>query len=239
MDLKKSIIHVERLNKNFILNGQAYSILKDINFTINQGEIVSVIGPSGSGKSTLLSILGTLDKPSEGEVTLSGNSIINCKERELEQIRAHSIGFVFQNYNLISTMTAKENIFTALMAAGIKRRKELNQRAEKLLNAVGISEQADKLPSQMSGGQQQRVALARALANNPKIVFADEPTGNLDATASQNIMNLIHSLREQFGTTFVIVTHDPRIASQSDRVLRIDDGQVTDADAEELAVSGS
>lgn len=220
------VIQVDNLNKHHRINGNIHQILNHIDFRVNKGEMISIIGPSGSGKSTLLSILGTLDQPTNGEVTLNGIRVTQCNEKELVKIRSTLIGFVFQNYNLISSMTARENIYVPLMAGGVKQRKQLNHRAIEVLRDVGLEDQADKLPSQMSGGQQQRVAIARALANFPQIVFMDEPTGNLDSKATQSILELLHRLRDQYETTFVIVTHDEKVAAHSDRILQMSDGGI-------------
>lgn len=224
MVAKQSILQVQGLKKNYETEAGIIPILKGIDIQIYRGEVVSIIGPSGSGKSTLLGLLGSLDIPSEGHIIIGNEDITSLSEENLADFRAKKIGFVFQSYNLVTTMTAEENVMMALMCAGMKNRKEMIQKAREMLDLVGMKERYHHLPSQLSGGQQQRVAIARALVNNPAIVIADEPTGNLDTKTGQTILDLIFQLRDQFNMTFIIATHDSYVAKLSDRILQIEDG---------------
>ncbi|PPA93281.1 ABC transporter ATP-binding protein [Brevibacillus laterosporus] len=224
--MSQAIVKVRNIRKEYQIESGTLQVLKGITTDIHQGEIVSIMGPSGSGKSTLLGILGTLDTPTSGQLRIDGDEVTGLNESQLTKYRAKKIGFVFQAYNLISTMTAKENVMLSLMSAKGKSNSEMEQKTLELLDMVGMKERCDHLPSQLSGGQQQRVAIARALANQPSIIIADEPTGNLDSKTGKLILNLICGLREKVGTTFIVATHDPNVAEISDRVLHILDGQI-------------
>ncbi|PEA53881.1 lipoprotein-releasing system ATP-binding protein LolD [Bacillus pseudomycoides] len=224
MTTKHPILQVQGIKKNYETEAGIIHILKGIDTQFYRGEVVSIIGPSGSGKSTLLGILGSLDTPSEGRIMIEQQDITSLSEENSADFRAQKIGFVFQSYNLVTTMTAEENVMMALMCAGMKSRKEMIQKAREMLDLVGMKERYHHLPSQLSGGQQQRVAIARALVNNPAIVIADEPTGNLDTKTGQTILDLIFQLRDQLNMTFIIATHDSYIAKLSDRILQIEDG---------------
>ncbi|MEH7456975.1 ABC transporter ATP-binding protein [Bacillus sp. JJ1127] len=224
MTTKQPILQVQEVKKTYETEAGTIQILKGINTQFYPGEVVSIIGPSGSGKSTLLGILGSLDSPSEGRIVIEQQDITSMSEEDLADFRAKKIGFVFQSYNLVTTMTAQENVMMALMCAGVKSRKEMINRAREILNLVGMKERYHHLPSQLSGGQQQRVAIARALVNNPAIVVADEPTGNLDSKTGKTILDLIFQLRDQLHMTFIIATHDSHVAKLSDRVLQMEDG---------------
>jgi len=201
-------------------DGEEIRALDGINLKVAHGELVSVMGPSGSGKSTLLNMIGALDKPSSGLVLINGKDL--TKIRNKDEFRAKEVGFVFQLHNLIPTLTAKENVEIPMMGQmGAKARRS---RSRKLLSLVGLSDRMDHLPNQLSGGQRQRVAVARALANNPLLVLADEPTGNLDTAAGQDLMKLLREINQTQGTTFLVVTHDLAVARQTNRVVIMSDG---------------
>jgi len=209
--------------------------LEGIDLEIQRGEFVSIMGPSGSGKSTLLNILGVLDQPSRGAYYLEGVDITQLRDGELAQIRNRHFGFIFQSYNLFPELTALENVMVPLMYAGRPRR-ERRERAEALLAQVGMAHRLKHLPTQLSGGEQQRVAIARALANNPTLLLADEPTGNLATDQGAEIMTLLQELNQQ-GTTVVIVTHDPAVSAYGRRLLRLRDGKiVSDGPLQEAAL---
>lgn len=198
--------------------------LRGLNLTIEKGEFVAVTGPSGSGKSTFLHIVGCMDKPTKGDVLLEGRSVAKMSDRELTYARCKEIGFVFQTFNLLPTLSALGNVEIPMRLAGVKKaaRKE---RAKELLIKVGLGNRLTHLPKEMSGGEQQRVAIARALANNPKLLLADEPTGNLDSTTGREIASLLHKLNEE-GQTIILVTHNLEIANQANRILRMKDGTI-------------
>ena len=198
-------------------------VLKGVDFEAKEGEVVSIMGASGAGKSTLLQILGTLLTPDAGSLTIGGTDVLKLSSKELSAFRNSSIGFVFQAHHLLPEFTALENVMIPCLIGG-KSTKEARERAESLLSAVGLSERTTHKPSQLSGGEQQRVAIARALANSPAIIFADEPSGNLDSATKKEIHSLFFSLRDRFGQTIVIVTHDPSLAAMCDRTLVIRDG---------------
>ncbi|RLE63557.1 MAG: ABC transporter ATP-binding protein [Thermoprotei archaeon] len=198
--------------------------LKGVNLRVKEGEILIVMGPSGSGKSTLLNIIGTLDKPTSGRVIIDGVDITDLSERELVKFRLRKIGFVFQMYNLLSSLTSLENVMLPIIISGHLSESEAKSRAETLLNIVGLSDKLNARPIQLSGGQQQRVAIARALANDPAIVLADEPTGNIDVVSTVTILKLIKSINKFLGTTFIIVTHNPDVALIGSRIVNIRDG---------------
>ncbi|BDC35521.1 MAG: ABC transporter ATP-binding protein [Candidatus Methanoliparum thermophilum] len=198
--------------------------LKDINLKIEDGEFLSVIGPSGSGKSTLLHLLGGLDKPTYGEVLIDGENIEDLEEKELCQLRRDKIGFVFQDFNLINTLNAIENVVISRIPTGVPH--EMIERGINLLSYFRMEDRLDHLPTQISGGQQQKVAIARALINMPQIVLADEPTGELDSKSGGEIIRLMREMNEIEGVTFVIVTHDLNVSDQTDRIIQIQDGEI-------------
>ncbi len=204
-----------------LANGQL-EILKGISFEVARGEFVSIVGPSGSGKSTLLGIISGLDSPTSGQVWIDGVDVTRLGEAQMAAIRNSKIGMVFQAFNLIPTLTAQENVEVPLYVG--KHPGSPSARAAELLNLVGLGHRLDHQPNQLSGGEQQRVAIARALATNPAIVIADEPTGNLDQSNGQNVLDLIRRLRDETGTTFIIATHDPNVAAAAERSLQIVDG---------------
>jgi lipoprotein-releasing system ATP-binding protein len=200
-------------------------VLRGVSVKIQMGEIVSIVGPSGSGKSTLLHILGTLDKPDSGSIRLDDKSLVDMSAKTLAAFRNHNIGFVFQFHHLLPEFTAFENVCVPGWIAG-KPKKELEERAAYLLNLLGLANRFENKPQQLSGGEQQRVAVARALINQPKIVFADEPTGNLDSANAKELHDLFFDLRKQFNQTFLIVTHNEDLARMSDRILHMIDGKI-------------
>lgn len=214
--------------KNIHKNYGSLQVLKGVDLEIPKGELTSIVGPSGSGKSTLLHILGSLDRPSQGEVIINGQSISGFSERRMAAFRNRHIGFVFQFHHLLPEFTALENVCIPGWIAGGSK-KDVRDRARELLQKLGLAERTENKPGALSGGEQQRVAVARALINNPDIVFADEPTGNLDTTNAKELYQLFFSLRDQLGQTFLIVTHNEELANISDRVLHMKDGKMLSA----------
>ena len=205
-------------------------VLKGVSLELQKGEIVSVVGPSGSGKSTLLHILGTLDKPASGEVWINGQSVAYHKDKQLAAFRNQHIGFVFQFHHLLPEFTALENVCIPGWISG-KKKKHVESRAMELLDLLGLKDRFQHKPQQLSGGEQQRVAVARALINQPDIVFADEPTGNLDTAHARELHQLFFDLRKEFGQTFLIVTHNEELANMTDRKLMMRDGYIIDGSA--------
>ncbi len=218
------IMDVRTITKNLPLGRERIEILKGISFQIARKEFVAIVGPSGSGKSTLLGIIAGLDTPTTGEVFIDGVDITHMSERQLAGVRNAKIGMVFQAYNLIPTLTAQENVEVPLYVG--RHTGSPSARAKTLLELVGLSKRLDHRPGQLSGGEQQRVAIARALVTDPAIVIADEPTGNLDASNGEMVLELIAFLREQTATTFIVATHDQNVAFHADRTIRIVDGLV-------------
>jgi ABC-type lipoprotein export system ATPase subunit len=204
-------------------DGAQVRALDGVNLQIAAGEFVSVMGPSGSGKSTLLNMLGALDRPSEGQVLIEGQDLGQVKN--LDRFRAQTVGFVFQLHNLIPTLNSRENVEVPMRGQSIGARAR-RLRAQELLELVGLAERMNHLPNQLSGGERQRVAIARSLANRPKLVLADEPTGNLDSHSGGEVIALMHRLNHELGTTFIVVTHDEAVARQTDRILIMQDGQI-------------
>jgi putative ABC transport system ATP-binding protein len=201
--------------------------VREVDLTIERGEFVAIAGPSGSGKTTLLQLLGGLDRPTAGEIRFEGRDLATLTEAELTRLRLGGIGFVFQQFNLIPTLSAARNIELALAPTGV-RSDEREGAVDTLLSSVGLRPRGDHLPSQLSGGEQQRVAIARALANRPRVLLADEPTGNLDTATGEEIVALLRSLSAESGQTIVLITHDPVVARQASRIVRMRDGQVVD-----------
>jgi putative ABC transport system ATP-binding protein len=226
--MTQPIIQAQNIHKTF-RNGQIQvHALRGVDMTIASGEMVAVMGPSGCGKTTLLNCLSGLDRFDEGEVQIEGTSLAEMSDRVRTDYRARRMGFVFQSYNLLPVISAAENVELPLLLSGVKPR-EARRRALDGLNKVGLSERADHRPAELSGGQRQRVAIARALANEPALIWADEPTGNLDSQSAQDILDLMRTLNRKQGQTFVIVTHDLVIGKQCDRIVRMWDGQITDS----------
>ncbi len=204
-------------------------VLKGIDLHIDKGEVVSVVGPSGAGKTTLLQIIGTLDKPDAGTVVIDGTNVISLSTNQLSDFRNHRIGFVFQFHQLLPEFTAEENIMIPALIGGVSK-KAARQRAKDLLQFMGLADRAGHKPAALSGGEKQRVAVARALVNQPAVILADEPSGSLDSKNKTELHQLFFDLRDKFGQTFVIVTHDEQLASLTDRTIHMSDGLLTDAD---------
>lgn len=219
------MIKLENICKTYELSGEKISALDNINLEIKEGEFVSIIGKSGSGKSTMLNVLGMLDDWDSGEYILDGIKASDLKGNEVAKIRNQKMGFVYQNFNLLPKLSAVENVALPLMYSG-KNNKDNIKKAKEYLELVGLSDKIHNKPTQLSGGQQQRVAIARALINNPKILFADEPTGALDSKTSKDIMNLIQRVWKEQGITVIMVTHDDSLASQANRIIRVADGKI-------------
>ena len=220
----KTVISIKNLVKNYYVGNQVVRALRGVDIDIKRGEYVAIMGPSGSGKSTLLYILGALDTPSDGDYILNGTNVSELVDDELAEIRNKEIGFVFQTFNLLQRYTALENVSLPLIYAGVSKL-ERKERALKVLANVGLEDRVTHKPNELSGGQRQRVAVARALVNNPSIILADEPTGNLDSKTSTEIMRLIRDIHEQ-GNTVIVVTHENDIARKAERVIRLWDGEV-------------
>lgn len=227
------MIRLEGISKEYFLGDVEVHALKGIELQIRRGEFVTIMGPSGSGKSTLLNILGALDYPTSGTYYLEDADITQLKDKELARLRNRHFGFIFQSYNLFPELSAVENVMVPLMYAGQPRKARL-KRAAALLESVGLKHRLKHLPAQLSGGEQQRVAIARALANNPTLLLADEPTGNLATDQGAEIMGILQSLNKQ-GTTLVIVTHDPALAQYGNRLVRLQDGVIV---ADQAIVEG-
>jgi putative ABC transport system ATP-binding protein len=221
------VIDVKQVTKELKMGQHTIHALRGVNMTIQRGEMVGIVGPSGSGKSTLLGIIGGLDTPTKGQVFIDGIEISRMNEEKLTEIRNEKIGFIFQFFNLIPTLTALENVALPIQFAR-KPQFNPNQRAKELLNLLGLGDRMHHRPSQLSGGQQQRVAIARALANQPALLLADEPTGNLDSESSAIVLEALETIRRDIGTTVVIVTHSATLAQRSDRTLVLSDGQIVE-----------
>jgi len=219
------VIEIDRLGKTYHLGEVDVEALKDVSLTIGTQEFVAIMGASGSGKSTLMNILGCLDRPTAGVYRLDGNDVSRMSKSALAEIRRTKIGFVFQSYNLIPRMDAQENVELPMLYEGIASSTR-REKAREALRAVGLQERAHHLPAQMSGGQQQRVAIARSIVNSPSLLLADEPTGNLDTAASDEIMGIFQNLNDERGITVVLVTHEPDIATFAKRIVRFRDGRL-------------
>ena len=222
--LMQEIIHIENIVKSYIMGRQNLPVLRGISLDIFKNEYVALMGPSGSGKSTLMNILGCLDTPTSGKYILNGNDVSKMEDNQLAEIRNQEIGFVFQQFNLLPRLSALENVALPLVYAGLSR-KERNQRAKDVLEKVSLTDRSHHKPNELSGGQSQRVAIARALVNNPSIILADEPTGNLDSKTSFEIMEIFGKIH-QTGNTVILVTHEEDIANFAHRIIRLRDGVV-------------
>lgn len=223
--MPNNVIELKNINKIYGTTVKT-QVLYDLNLEIREGTFNSIIGQSGSGKSTLLNIVGTLDKPSNGEVYIGGKRTDQMNKEELAVLRNETMGFIFQFHYLLPEFTAFENVLMPYKILHGKVSKEAEERANELMNLVGLEKVKNNLATNMSGGQQQRTAIARALMNNPKIILADEPTGNLDSDTTETIYNLLRDINKKFNTTFVIITHDRRIAEKADRIIEIKDGRI-------------
>lgn len=224
--MTQHVIETHDLAKTYKMGTVEVHALQGVSITIDKGEVVSIMGPSGSGKSTLMNLLGCLDHPSDGQYILDGEKVESLNDDQLADIRNRKVGFVFQSFNLLPRSTALENVILPLRYSS--RKVDSVELATQTLKSVGLGERMTHKPTEMSGGQQQRVAIARALINDPAILMADEPTGNLDTSSGKEIMELILNLNQQRGTTIIIVTHDPDIAKQTQRIIRLVDGKLAE-----------
>lgn len=225
--MQEPVINIQNVTRELRLGQTIIHALRGVSLQIYPGEMVSIIGPSGSGKSTLLGIIGGLDSPTDGTVHIDGVDITRMSEDKLTEIRNEKIGFIFQFFNLIPTLTALENVALPIEFARNRQYKP-TKRAKELLQLLGLGDRVHHLPTQLSGGQQQRVAIARALANNPPLLLADEPTGNLDTESGERVLEALEAIREKSGTTIVIVTHDTELANRADRIYTLIDGQIAE-----------
>ena len=221
--MKKALIEIKNLGKTYVLGELETEVLKGVNLTIEEGEFISIMGPSGSGKSTLMHILGLLDRPSTGEYFFKGKNITNMSDDELAELRNSGIGFVFQAFNLLARTTVVDNVKLPLIYSHDK--KKMDEKAIKVLRSVGLDHRLNYFTNQISGGEKQRVAIARALVNSPAVIFADEPTGNLDSKSGTQVMNILQELNNQ-GVTIVLVTHETFTAEHAKRIVRVKDGEI-------------
>ena len=224
--MNQAVIDIQGITKTYVNGKLSVPVLHGIDLQVNKGEFVSIMGPSGSGKSTFMNILGCLDRPTTGSYRLNGDEVATLSDDELALVRNKQIGFVFQSFNLLTKLTALENVALPMIYAGMDK-KSRNERAAALLSSVGLGDRMDHLPSELSGGQRQRVAIARALANNPAIIMADEPTGNLDSKSTIDVMNIFRGLYDE-GRTIILVTHEPEIATYASRNVVLRDGLIVE-----------
>jgi len=222
--MAEEIIKLDKVCKRYEMGEEIVNAACDINLTINKGDFIAITGPSGSGKSTMMNLVGALDLASDGEIYLDKIDIEHLEESELAQIRGKKIGFIFQTFNLIPTLTALDNVSLPLLFQGIEK-EERDEKARALLESVGLGHRLTHLPNELSGGERQRVAIARALANDPEIILADEPTGNLDSKTGQEILELFKKLNKE-GKTVIMVTHDPNLAKKANRIVKLKDGMI-------------
>ena len=220
-----SILKVERIYKSYPSTSGETPILKNIDFEVKKGEFIAIVGPSGSGKSTLLNILGTLDRPTTGDIYINGVDVFSLNDRDLAYLRNNAIGFIFQSYNLINRASVLKNIEIPCIISGLNKNERL-ERALKIMGLLGIEDKGSFKPFNLSGGQQQRVAIARALMNNPSIILADEPTGNLDTKTGNEVFNLLKMLSNKYDRTIIMVTHNPALAIKTDRIIHLKDGEI-------------
>ena len=224
--MNQTVIDIQGITKTYVNGKLSVPVLHGIDLVVNKGEFVSIMGPSGSGKSTFMNILGCLDRPTTGSYRLNGDEVATLSDDELAYVRNKQIGFVFQSFNLLTKLTALENVALPMIYAGVNKKMRI-ERATQLLQSVGLGERMDHLPSELSGGQRQRVAIARALANNPAIIMADEPTGNLDSKSTIDDMNIFRGLHDE-GRTILLVTHEPDIATYASRNVVLKDGIIVE-----------
>ena len=224
--MNQTVIDIQGITKTYVNGKLSVPVLHGIDLQVNKGEFVSIMGPSGSGKSTFMNFLGCLDRPTTGSYRLNGDEVATLSDDELAFVRNKQIGFVFQSFNLLTKLTAVENVALPMIYAGMDK-KTRNERAAALLASVGLGDRMDHLPSELSGGQRQRVAIARALANNPAIIMADEPTGNLDSKSTIDVMNIFRGLYDE-GRTIILVTHEPEIATYASRNVVLRDGLIVE-----------
>lgn len=224
--MNQTVIDIQEITKTYVNGKLSVPVLHGIDLVVNKGEFVSIMGPSGSGKSTFMNILGCLDRPTTGSYRLNGDEVATLSDDELAYVRNKQIGFVFQSFNLLTKLTALENVALPMIYAGVNKKMRI-ERATQLLQSVGLGERMDHLPSELSGGQRQRVAIARALANNPAIIMADEPTGNLDSKSTIDVMNIFRGLHDE-GRTILLVTHEPDIATYASRNVVLKDGIIVE-----------
>lgn len=220
-----AILEVQGVKKSYSLGKVLVPALQNVSFNVKEGEFLTIFGPSGSGKSTLLHLIGCLDRPDEGEIFIGGLNVLKLSDDKLAELRLTRIGFIFQFFNLLPRLTALKNVELPLTIAGVPEKEAVNI-AEEMLKLVGLEARMNHKPYELSGGEQQRVAIARALINNPKIVLADEPTGNLDTKTGWEIVQFMKKLNEEKGQTFIVVTHDPHIAETADRIIHLKDGLI-------------
>ena len=224
-EMKDTIIELDNVWKIYQMGDVQVNALRGMNLKIKRGEFVAIMGPSGSGKSTAVNMVGALDIPSKGKIYLENNDISKLSESDLAQIRGKKIGFIFQQFNLINTLSALENVTLPMVFQGVEK-EERTEKAKHILEMVDLGERMDHRPTELSGGQQQRVAIARALSNEPEVVLADEPTGNLDSTTGKTVMNFLEDLNRKEGKTIIMVTHDTNVAHNADRIEYLKDGMV-------------
>lgn len=224
--MNQTVIDIQGITKTYVNGKLSVPVLHGIDLVVNKCEFVSIMGPSGSGKSTFMNILGCLDRPTTGSYRLNGDEVATLSDDELAYVRNKQIGFVFQSFNLLTKLTALENVALPMIYAGVNKKMRI-ERATQLLQSVGLGERMDHLPSELSGGQRQRVAIARALANNPAIIMADEPTGNLDSKSTIDVMNIFRGLHDE-GRTILLVTHEPDIATYASRNVVLKDGIIVE-----------
>ena len=234
--MSTNIIDMKGIIKRFYIGTtNELQVLNGIDLHVRKGEFISIIGQSGSGKSTLMNIIGALDRPTEGEYTLNGRLISSMNDNELSAVRNREIGFVFQTFNLVPRSTALMNVELPMLYAGLSARERL-RRSIGLLELVGVSDRLKHKPNELSGGQKQRVAIARAMANDPAIILADEPTGALDTTTGRMVMGLFHKLHQEKGMTIVLITHNPELAQETERIITLSDGSIVDEERLEYAI---
>jgi len=227
-----TLIFVENVHKSYLMGKEAVPALRGVSLEVRRGEMVCLMGPSGSGKTTLLNIIGGLDEPGRGHITIGDAVIVAMSEEELARLRLENIGFVFQTFNLLNNFTALENVETPMVLLGRLSKAERRERALHLLEAVGLADRIEHYPSELSGGQQQRVAVARALASDPSIIIGDEMTGDLDSETGFEIMKVVRELNQRDGKTVIYVTHDPRMALFADRTIHLLDGVIVEPEAD-------